>query len=102
MTDFDWQRRHRSRAAQDQRGGWLSGRGRQSFDQPCYLFDVWPEASLRGTPGAVIACRETALLRATLDGAVWIGHVKRADSIKLPATLAFESEGESRALCALE
>ena len=62
------------------------------FGQPCHLFDAWPEATLRGTPSTVIARRETALLRATLDGAVWIGHVKRADSIKLPAVLAFEAE----------
>jgi putative two-component system protein, hydrogenase maturation factor HypX/HoxX len=62
------------------------------FGQPCHLFDAWPEATLRGSPGAVIARRETALLRATVDGAVWIGHVKRQGSIKLPATLAFEQE----------
>jgi len=62
------------------------------FGEPCHLFDAWPEASLRGTPGTVIARRETALLRATADGAVWIGHVKRSGSIKLPATLAFERE----------
>ncbi|MRR09582.1 hydrogenase maturation protein, partial [bacterium] len=30
-----------------------------------------------------------ALCRATADGALWIGHVKRPDGIKLPATLAF-------------
>ncbi|MBK9571740.1 MAG: hydrogenase maturation protein [Rhodoferax sp.] len=65
------------------------------FGAPCHLFDVWPEATLRGTPGAVIARRETALLRATLDGAVWIGHVKRPDSIKLPAALAFEMEAQA-------
>ena len=62
------------------------------FGQPCHLFDAWPEATLRGAPGEVIAQRETALLRATCDGALWIGHVKRAQSIKLPATLAFASE----------
>jgi putative two-component system hydrogenase maturation factor HypX/HoxX len=65
------------------------------FGQPCHLFDAWPEANLRGQPGAVIARRETALLRATHDGAVWIGHVKRQGSIKLPATLAFDSESGS-------
>ena len=65
------------------------------FGQPCHLFDAWPEATLRGQPGAVIARRETALLRATRDGAVWIGHVKRQGSIKLPATLAFECESGS-------
>ncbi|MDP2368457.1 enoyl-CoA hydratase-related protein, partial [Rhodoferax sp.] len=65
------------------------------FGQACHLFDVWPEATLRGTPGAVMARRETALLRATVDGAVWIGHVKRADSIKLPAALAFAAEAQA-------
>ncbi|HZV54310.1 MAG TPA: formyltransferase family protein, partial [Rhodocyclaceae bacterium] len=62
------------------------------FGEPCHLFDAWPEAKVsRGdTPaGTVIARRETALLRATADGAVWIGHVKSQDGIKLPATVAF-------------
>ncbi|PKO61185.1 MAG: hydrogenase maturation protein [Betaproteobacteria bacterium HGW-Betaproteobacteria-18] len=62
------------------------------FGQPCHVFDAWPESTLRGAPGEVIAQRETALLRATCDGAVWIGHVKRPGSIKLPATLAFAEE----------
>ncbi len=59
------------------------------FGTVCHLFDAWPEAQLSGVPGEVIARRETALLRATVDGAVWIGHVKRSGGIKLPATLAF-------------
>jgi putative two-component system hydrogenase maturation factor HypX/HoxX len=59
------------------------------WGEPCHLFDAWPESTLRGTPGEIIAQRETALLRATTDGAVWIGHVKRKGAIKLPATLAF-------------
>jgi len=62
------------------------------FGEPCHLFDAWPEATLRGTAGSVMGRRETAVLRATVDGAVWIGHVKRSDSIKLPAVLAFASE----------
>ncbi len=59
------------------------------FDESCHLFDAWPEASLRGVPGALIARRETAICRATADGALWIGHVKRAGGLKLPATQAF-------------
>lgn len=66
------------------------------FSQPCHLYDAWPEERLRGTAGAVIARRETALCRATVDGAVWIGQVKRQDEngggIKLPATVAFAIE----------
>ena len=62
------------------------------FDQPCHLFDAWPEATLRGTPGTLIARRETAVLRATVDGAVWIGHARQPDGIKLPASRAFVAE----------
>jgi putative two-component system protein, hydrogenase maturation factor HypX/HoxX len=59
------------------------------FGQPCQLFDAWPEARLKGVPGELLGRRETAICRATVDGAVWLGHVKRPDGIKLPATLAF-------------
>jgi putative two-component system protein, hydrogenase maturation factor HypX/HoxX len=59
------------------------------FGQACRLFDGWPEDELRGAPGELLARRETAICRATVDGAVWIGHVKRDGSIKLPASLAF-------------
>jgi putative two-component system hydrogenase maturation factor HypX/HoxX len=63
------------------------------FGEPCHLFDGCAEDTLRGgQPGEVIAWRETALLRATVDGAVWIGHAKRAGAavaLKLPATQAF-------------
>lgn len=54
-----------------------------------YLYDAHPEATLRGTaPGALVARRHEAVLRATVDGAVWIGHVRPRDGFKLPATLA--------------
>lgn len=59
------------------------------FGEPCHLFDAWPEASRKGTPGSLLGRRETAILRATADGAVWIGHVRRSGGIKLPATVAF-------------
>ena len=46
--------------------------------EPYYLFDACAEDMLRGgEPGAIIARRNGAICRATLDGAVWIGHVKR-------------------------
>src|SRR5574343_1169036 len=59
------------------------------FGTPCHLFDAWPEAHLRGTPGSLLARREHAICRATADGALWVGHIKRAGGIKLPATQAF-------------
>jgi len=43
-----------------------------------YLFDACAEDTLRGSQtGAIIAQRNGAICRATLDGAVWIGHLKR-------------------------
>ena len=59
------------------------------FGQPCRLFDAWPESTLRGEPGSLLARRETAVCRATRDGALWIGHVRREGGLKLPTTLAF-------------
>jgi putative two-component system hydrogenase maturation factor HypX/HoxX len=61
--------------------------------EPWLLFGGHAEDTLRGTlPGEIIARRGGAILRATVDGAVWITHLKRpADagpSFKLPATMA--------------
>jgi putative two-component system hydrogenase maturation factor HypX/HoxX len=76
------------------------------FGQGCHIYDAWPEAVLRGPadarPGDLIARRETAVLRRTLDAAVWIGHARRADSIKLPATLAFAVESAALPEATLE
>jgi putative two-component system protein, hydrogenase maturation factor HypX/HoxX len=66
------------------------------FGAPCHLFDAHAEVlAQRETPGRVIGRRHEAVLRATVDGAVWIGHVRRADppgSFKLPTALAFPTE----------
>jgi len=70
----------------------LPGVADSLFGEPCHLYDAWPEARLKGDPGEIIARRETALCCATVDGAVWIGHVKRPAGIKLPATVAFPAE----------
>jgi putative two-component system protein, hydrogenase maturation factor HypX/HoxX len=61
-----------------------------------HLFGVHRERGLRGAPGAVIAQRDGAICRATIDGAVWITHLKRregASAFKLPATRALELAG---------
>ncbi len=63
---------------------------------PVRLFDVHEEAVLAAgsgsEPGAVIATRDGALCRRTVDGAVWITHVQRSDGdphpFKLPAAVA--------------
>jgi putative two-component system hydrogenase maturation factor HypX/HoxX len=56
----------------------------------CYLYDAHREAKLRGDAGTVIAQRAGAVCRATVDGAVWITHLKQGDcaqALKLPAAL---------------
>jgi putative two-component system hydrogenase maturation factor HypX/HoxX len=56
-----------------------------------HLYDACEEDSLRGKAGAIIARRYGAICRATRDGAVWIGHLKRIipgeKTFKLPATV---------------
>ncbi len=44
--------------------------------QTLRLFDPYPEDELRGPPGELIARRHGAVCRATVDGAVWIGHLR--------------------------
>jgi len=63
------------------------------YGKPYRLFDAHAEDELRGAiPGAVIAKRENAICRATIDGAVWIGHLEpvteSGPTFKLPASLA--------------
>jgi putative two-component system protein, hydrogenase maturation factor HypX/HoxX len=58
-----------------------------------FLFGVHRERALRGLPGEIVAQRTGAICRATVDGAVWITHLKQADTaterhFKLPATRA--------------
>jgi putative two-component system hydrogenase maturation factor HypX/HoxX len=66
------------------------------FDVPCRLFDAHAEPRTGPVAaGDVYARRDDAVLRATTDGAVRIGHVRRedeADAIKLPTALAFAAE----------
>ena len=60
---------------------------------PCHLFDAQREGRLRGDAGAIVATRGGAICRATRDGAVWIGHLRRADdpaAFKLPATTVLD------------
>lgn len=67
------------------------------FGRACRLHDAHaatPATLARaphGAPGELLARRGPALLRRTVDGAVWIGHV-RVGTLKLAATRAFAAE----------
>ena len=58
-----------------------------------HLFGVHRERELRGAPGEIVATRDGAICRATVDGAVWITHLKGAEGYKLPATRALARAG---------
>jgi putative two-component system protein, hydrogenase maturation factor HypX/HoxX len=65
-----------------------------------HLFGAHPEARLRGNPGEIVAQRHGAVCRATVDGAVWISHLKQHNTpertyIKLPAVTALVRAGLS-------
>ena len=78
------------------------------WGQACRLFDAHPASAAvvqpfaASTPGELLARRGPALLRRTLDGAVWIGHVRldnglpvQADGtqhLKLAATRVFATQ----------
>ncbi len=60
------------------------------FDHPCRLFNLKPYPA-GGPPGALLGRAGEAIVRATADGAVQIGHLRRLDAeadFKLPAILA--------------
>lgn len=57
---------------------------------PCRLYGAWrePGGADSAAPGSLLATRDGAILRATVDGAVWISHLKAegvAHGVKLPA-----------------
>ena len=65
-----------------------------------HLFGVHREGALRGPAGEIIALRDGAVCRATVDGAVWITHLKRRaqdgrPQLKLPATRALALAGRT-------
>jgi putative two-component system protein, hydrogenase maturation factor HypX/HoxX len=64
------------------------------FFQDIRLFDAHEARGISGVPGTVVARCGGALARATVDGAVWIGHVCRLapHSLKLAATSVFAAE----------
>jgi putative two-component system hydrogenase maturation factor HypX/HoxX len=60
------------------------------FGDGFFLFGAHAEDRLRGAPGALLAQRDGAICRATVDGAVWITHLKKrandgSPRLKLPA-----------------
>jgi putative two-component system protein, hydrogenase maturation factor HypX/HoxX len=63
------------------------------FGNPYYLYGAHQEDQLRGRPGQLLAQRDGAVCVATIDGAIWISHLKQKTDgegrgLKLPAATA--------------
>ena len=60
------------------------------FGKPYYLYGAHEEDRIKGAPGEILAQRHGAICRGTVDGAIWITHLKAKDhgpvaGVKLPA-----------------
>jgi len=56
------------------------------------LYGVHKEERLRGKPKEIIAKRDGAICLGTIDGAVWVSHLKTLDGFKLPATYVLKEK----------
>jgi putative two-component system hydrogenase maturation factor HypX/HoxX len=68
------------------------------FERDLFLYDARPENVLRGAPGEVVARCGGAICRATVDGAIWIGHLRdkqHQHPFKLPAAMLLADEIEA-------
>jgi putative two-component system hydrogenase maturation factor HypX/HoxX len=64
------------------------------YFQDVRLFDAHEAHGISGVPGTIVAQCDGALARATVDGAVWIGHVRQLapKSLKLSAAKVFADQ----------
>jgi len=65
------------------------------YGQPVFLYNAKKEENLTGKAGEIIATTNHAICRATVDGAIWIGHLKPKlasgeKGIKLSATFVLK------------
>ncbi|WIM97255.1 hydrogenase maturation protein [Actinoplanes oblitus] len=55
---------------------------------PAYVYDAHPGPAHGARPGTLLSRRQGAVLVATGDGSLWIGHLRVPEGIKVPATTA--------------
>ncbi len=58
----------------------------------CYMYGAYKEDSLRAKPKHIVAKRDGAICLGTIDGAVWISHLKQKNRFKLPATYVLKEK----------
>jgi len=68
------------------------------FRREVFIYDAQKAVGLHGVAGEVIAKSGLAIGRATIDGAVWIGHIKdktHDHAFKLPSTMLLKQACEN-------
>ncbi len=58
----------------------------------CYLYGAHKEERLKGDPKEIIAKRDGAICLGTIDGAVWVSHLKEPNRFKLPSTYVLKDK----------
>lgn len=53
------------------------------MEKSCFLYGAHDEEQLQGPPGHILARRDGAICIGTIDGAVWISHLKAKDDCEL-------------------
>jgi putative two-component system protein, hydrogenase maturation factor HypX/HoxX len=66
------------------------------FGPPFYLYGAHREDRLKGAPGQLIAQRDGGVCVATVDGAVWITHLKAKDQVNPETSGRTTETGEGR------
>jgi putative two-component system hydrogenase maturation factor HypX/HoxX len=64
------------------------------YEQEYYLYGAHNEDTLKGEAGEIIARRNGAICKATIDGALWISHLrpKRKNGFKLPSAVLLKDK----------
>ena len=58
----------------------------------CYLYGASFEESFKAKPKEIIAKRDGAICIGTVDGSIWISHIKEEGKFKLPATYVLKDK----------
>jgi putative two-component system protein, hydrogenase maturation factor HypX/HoxX len=65
----------------------------------CFLYGAHEEERLQGPPGQILARRDGAICIGTVDGAVWISHLKAKDQADAPEMTSLAQVGLGCELC---
>ncbi len=87
MRRIDWQRDTTKEIVKKiHQGDSFPGVKDKILGVECYLFGAWIEEKFKGKPKEILAKRDGAICLGTVDGAVWISHLKEPHRFKLPSS----------------